>query len=275
MSKNDLQPQEISESGLQFFDFLADTGFTKHPGSLNSTLELIELCHIGEGQHILDVGCGVGATPCYLAKQYGCRVIGVDITPKMIEWSKERAKREGVEDTVEFRVADAQNLPFEDATFDAVICESVVVFLEDKQRAVDEYARVTKQGGYVGLNEMTLLKPSPADIEHPTEFLDHLSQVGGIAGGMLTAEEWTEFLRNAGLEGIVARSYQLDLRKEAKARFKRYRLRDMLGAFWRCGRMYLKDPSSKAFLKETLKGTKHITKDILENPGYGVYVGIK
>ena len=131
-----------------FFDFAAEVGLTKHIGGLEATEALIELCHIGKGSYVLDVGCGVGATPCYLAKRYDCRVVGVDISARMVERSRERAEREKVADVVEFRVADAQDLPFDDDLFDAVITESVTAFPEDKQKAVDEYARVTKPGGF-------------------------------------------------------------------------------------------------------------------------------
>jgi ubiquinone/menaquinone biosynthesis C-methylase UbiE len=75
----------------------------------------------------------------------------------MIDRSNEAAKREGVEDSVEFQVADAQDLPFENDLFDAVITESVTAFPEDKQLAVREYVRVIRPGGYVGLNESTWL----------------------------------------------------------------------------------------------------------------------
>jgi arsenite methyltransferase len=121
-------------------------------GGLKATRELIESCHIGQGQYILDVGCGTGVTPCYLVKRYGCRVVGIDISDKMIVWANETASSERVESRVEFRVADAQELPFDNAIFDVVICESVNVFVPDKPKAVDEYARVIKPGGYVGLS---------------------------------------------------------------------------------------------------------------------------
>ncbi|MCP4543003.1 MAG: methyltransferase domain-containing protein [Chloroflexi bacterium] len=71
-----------------YFELLADTGLTKHLGSLRATAELVDLCHIGEGTYVLDVGCGVGATPCYLVKRYNCRVMGVDLLEKMIEHSR-------------------------------------------------------------------------------------------------------------------------------------------------------------------------------------------
>ena len=144
-----------------FFDFAAEVGLTKHIGSIEATDALVELCHIGQGSYVLDVGCGVGATPCYLARRYGCKIIGVDISPRMIERSRERARRERVADRVEFKVADAQDLPFEAGLFDAVITESVTAFPEDTQKAVNEYARVTRSGGFVGLNESTWLKTPP------------------------------------------------------------------------------------------------------------------
>lgn len=118
-------------------------------GGLKATKELIELCHINEGKYVLEVGCGVGITSCYIAKMYGCRVIGVDISERMIKRANERARGEGLGNRVRFVVADVQNLPFRDGLFDAVIGESVTAFPDDKQRAASEYVRVTKPEGYV------------------------------------------------------------------------------------------------------------------------------
>ena len=142
---------EILELDPSTLELVAGVGLTKHFGGLKATEELIELCHINKDKYVLDVGCGVGLTPCYLARSHGCRVVGVDISEQMINWSNKRARREGVEDRVEFRVADAQALPFEDALFDVVICESVVIAVQDKQSAVSEFIRVTKPAGYIGL----------------------------------------------------------------------------------------------------------------------------
>lgn len=89
----------------------------------------------------------------------------------MVERSKERAKRERVAGRVKFKVGDAQELPFEDNFFDVVITESVTAFPQDKQKAVNEYARVTKPGEYIGLNESTWLKVPP-----PPELIAWASQ---------------------------------------------------------------------------------------------------
>lgn len=80
-----------SEPKLSYFELQSQMGISKHGGSLRTTDELVELCHITKDSLVLDVGCGVGITPCYLAKKYGCKVVAVDISEKMIEWAKQRA----------------------------------------------------------------------------------------------------------------------------------------------------------------------------------------
>ena len=175
-----------------FFDYAAEVGLTKHIGGLDATQELLELCHVGPGAHILDVGCGAGVTPAYIAQQYDCSVVGVDLSAKMILRSEQWARRKGVTEGLEFRVADVQNLPFEDETFDAVISESVTAFPHDKQRAVNEYTRVIKPAGYVGLNESTWLKTPP-----PPEMVAWSSQDLGANVKRLSSAERVSLLESA------------------------------------------------------------------------------
>lgn len=129
----------ISQPEFTYFGVQAHWGATRHFGGLNATEELAEACHINNDAYVLDVGCGIGQTACHLAKSYGCRVAGVDLSEQMIDLSRKRASREGVADRLEFRTADAQRLPFEGGLFDVVICESVTAFLDDPQKGVREY----------------------------------------------------------------------------------------------------------------------------------------
>ena len=255
----------MSESG-SVFEFQADVSLTKHVGSLGATEELVTLCHIDRDAYVLDVGCGVGQTPCYLAKTYGCRVVGVDILDMMIRRSKERAKREGVEDRVEFRVAEAENLPFEDETFDAVICESVTAFPKDKQRAVDEYVRVVKPGGYVGMNESTWLMEDP-----PPEVVAWVSQDLSSYAELLTGEGWAELLKNARLHDVVASVRPIDFGSEAKMVIQRYGMRHMFRVWGRTLSVMLRRPDYRALLKEAAGAPP----GLFEYFGYGLYVGRK
>ena len=256
-------------SDIQFFDFAAQAGLTKHLGGLEATDELIEHCKITEKTHILDVGCGVGQTPVYIAKTIGARVTGVDINAMMVQRSKERAQNQGVASLTMFRDADAQDLPFDDNTFDAVITESVTAFPEDKQLAVNEYVRVTKPGGYIGLNESTWLKVPP-----PPEILDWASQELGATVKPLTNEEWISLLENAGLEVIYTRVSEIKTSEETQGIIKRYGYLGMIKVLFRAAGIYINNPEYRRFVTRVQK--KGITPpNLTEYFGYGIYVAQK
>ena len=242
---------------------VAYVGFKKHFhfGGLKATRELIELCHIDRDKYVLDIGCATGKTACYIAKGYGCRVVGVDILEGMIDRANERARREGVEDRVEFRVADAQNLPFEDNLFDVVIGEWITGLLDDKQSGTNEYLRVVKPGGCVGLNEGTWIKTPP-----PTELVEYLSRILGAKGEIPTSDGWEELLVGTGLGDMVVRTYKADVLSE-----KRENLKDFLRVWHRALYAYIRSSAFRKFIRVALS----LPKDFPEYWGYGIYVGRK
>ena len=260
--------KEISGPEFSYFELQAYWGGTKHYGGLKATEELIELCHINEGKYVLDVGCGVGATPCRIAKRYGCQVVGVDISERMIDWSKKRAKRESVEHRVEFRVADAQNLPFDDALFDAVICESVIAFVENKQKIIGEYVRVTKLGGYIGLTEATWIKSPP-----PTELVEYLSRVTGVKE-ILTSDSWKELLEISQLRDIEVRTYKINKVGQLINEMRQLGFRDFLKGWYKFLSLCIKSSAFRKYLKESWTYSRNI-KNMFDYLGYGIYGGRK
>lgn len=255
---------------LTFFDFAAEVGLTKHIGGIEATEKLVELCHIDADSYILDIGCGVGVTPVYIAKNHGCRVMGVDINPKMVERSMERAHKVGLADRVDFRVADMQELPFEDDTLDAVITESVIAFAGDKGKAMREFVRVTKPGGYVGLNETVWLKtPPPPEIVAWAQNQSLSSAVAPEA-----TETWESLLVAAGLGDVVSVTYEIDEKAEAKGIFQRYGFWGMLRIMFRMFRLYTRSAAYRSFLKSVKE--QGLTPDNLDKYfGYGIFVGRK
>jgi len=231
---------------------------------MEATRKLVELCSIGQGKYVLDVGCGVGATPVYLAKATGCRVMGVDLLARMVERSRDRAMAEGVEDRVEFKVADARELPFEGNLFDAVISESVNIFSEDKREAMSEYVRVTRPGGYVGMTEMTWLKPPSPELEDTFKSM--------IYAQALDAGGWQGLMKEAGLVDVVSSTHRIDIRSETKGRFERYGRWGIVKVILRTLVMVLRDRRSRRFMKA---GVGALSKDVLDVVGYGVYAGRK
>jgi SAM-dependent methyltransferase len=113
---------------------------------------LVAACGIGPGQRVLDVASGTGnaAIP---AAQTGADVVASDLTPELFEAGRARAEAEGVE--LEWAEADAENLPFEDASFDVVMSSIGVMFAPHHQAAADEMVRVCRPGGTIGLLSWT------------------------------------------------------------------------------------------------------------------------
>ncbi len=247
------------------FDFQAEVGFTKHVGGFQASLEMIELCQINTESYVLDIGCGVGATPVHMAKQIGCRVVGVDISEAMVARSKERAARAGVAHLTDFRVADVQTLPFKDDQFDAMISESVIVFPEDQQKAVNECVRVAKPAAAIGLNESTWLN-TPV----PEEVAAWVSQELTLHARLHSEAEWVELMRVAGLQDVIARVRTIDMKAEAPKAIKRYSWAEMFRVWGRSLRIYATDRRARSILKAAKP-----PQDLFEYFGYGLYVGRK
>jgi len=266
-SEKQSPPEKTSELENSYFELQAYWGMTKHMGGLKATEKLVELCHINQDNYVLVVGCGVGVTPCYLAKRYGCKVVGIDLSEKMVDRSKERAKREGVENRAEFNIADAQNLPFEDGLFDVVICESVNAFIGNKPRALSEYVRVIKPGGYVGLNEVIWLKTPPP------ELVEYLSRIMGAE--FLTCNNgWKELLEGSGLRETVARIYKTNALSQWINEVRQIEFLDFLRAWYRFLFLLIKSSACRRFVKEALTMLRSIFS-LFRYFGYGIYVGRK
>ncbi|MFC1900327.1 class I SAM-dependent methyltransferase [Chloroflexota bacterium] len=255
-----------SETEGVYFDLQASWGITKHLGGLNATVELADRCGVGEGKNVLIVGCGVGITACYLARKYGCRVVGIDLSELMVDRSARRAEKERISDKVGFRVADAQGLPFKDGTFDAVFCESVLAFVPDKQKAINEFARVTVPGGVVGFNEVTWLERPPPEI------VSYLTRIMGSE--FLMENEWQALLEVAGLNEIVARSYSTNIWSQWTSEVKQFEFTDFMKAWGKYWLQLFTSSATRRFTVEALTFPKSIFS-LFRYFGYGIYTGRK
>lgn len=188
---------------LGWYDFMAQLGVPYfHWGGMRATDELASLCKIDSGKEVLAVGCGTGYSACYIAKNYGCRVVGIDISEKMIGKAKERADKEGLTDRVEFYVGDAHDMPFDDNSFDVVMTELVSIFL-DKHRAFSEYVRVLRPGGHVGVNELYRSEDVPQEAkEIISEVEGRFEEAVGLPFVLPTPREWEEWFMESNLEDI-------------------------------------------------------------------------
>ena len=155
------------------------------------------LASLKEGEVVLDLGSG-GGIDCFLAAnavgQSG-RVIGVDMTPQMIERARENARQSGYEN-VEFRLGEIENLPVADNSVDVVISNCVINLSTDKGRVFKEAHRALKPGGRVMVSDMVLLKELPESIKNSVE-----AYVGCVAGAS-RKEEYLATVAEAGFREV-------------------------------------------------------------------------
>lgn len=108
---------------------------------------VVERSGIEEGMEVLDVACGTGNAARFAARA-GARVIGLDLAPALLAAGREKAAAEGLE--IEFVEGDAEELPFDDSSFDRVLSTVGHMFAPRHKRTADEMARVARKGGVIG-----------------------------------------------------------------------------------------------------------------------------
>lgn len=113
---------------------------------------LVDSAGIGPGMRVLDVATGTGNAALPAARK-GARVTASDLTPELLEVGRERAEAEALD--LDWVVADAENLPFEDASFDIAISAIGIMFAPMHERAAAELVRVVKPGGRIGVLSWT------------------------------------------------------------------------------------------------------------------------
>ena len=114
---------------------------------------LVESLEIIPGERVLDVACGSGNATLAAARRAWGNTVGADFVPALLERARERAAAERLE--IEFVEADAQALPFDDASFDVVTSIFGAMFAPDQEKTAAELLRVTKPGGRIGMGNWT------------------------------------------------------------------------------------------------------------------------
>jgi len=156
------------------------------------------LASLKAGETVLDLGSG-GGIDCFLAaKKVGPsgRVIGVDMTPEMVDRARDNARKSNT-DNVEFRLGEIENLPVADGSVDVILSNCVINLSTDKPRVFREAFRVLRPGGRMMVSDLALKRPLPKAVRESVD-----AYVACIAGA-LVREDYLSAIREAGFKDIT------------------------------------------------------------------------
>ncbi len=177
----------------------------------------VALASLQEGDVVLDLGSGAGLDAFMAAREVGPKghVIGVDMTPEMIEKAKLNAEKLGAKN-VEFRQGDIEALPVDDESIDVIISNCVINLAPDKSKVFIEAFRVLRPGGRMLISDIVL------EATLSKEIRDQIASYTGCLGGAILKEEYLQFMRDAGFVDVrivseapfnIATSTKIEARK--------------------------------------------------------------
>ena len=145
-----------------------------HIGGRVATQFVVDSLALKPSDHVLDIGCGIGGPARLVAHSTGCKVTGIDLVPDYIEAAQRLNTLTGLADHVDCQTANALDLPFDDAHFDAVFSIHVAMNIEDRQALYRETARVLKPGGIFCAYDV--MKTGSGDITFPVPWASTASE---------------------------------------------------------------------------------------------------
>ncbi|WGE90042.1 class I SAM-dependent methyltransferase [Actinobacillus arthritidis] len=189
-------------------NFLARLGKTRlRPGGKLATDWLIANGDFNPHKKVLEVACNMCTTAIQIAKQYGCHITGIDLDESALEKAKANIKENELEHLIQVQRANATKLPFEDNSFDIVINEAMLTMLpiEAKEKAIREYFRVLKPGGFLLTHDVMLQTEESEDI------LSALREAINISVTPLTKEGWKHTFQQCGFRNVDTFSGEMTL----------------------------------------------------------------
>lgn len=165
---------------------------------------MAEAAGIDSRHRVLDVGCGYGETAFHLAREYGCEVVGTNISEKELELARERTPDSGVADKVSFEYGDFHELPFEEGAFDVIWSQEAFLHGVDKPGILRECFRVLAPGGRLVISDLLMSPDVAPDERERIHARVHSPQ-------MWSFDQYVEGLRDAGFEVDAQRSWDANV----------------------------------------------------------------
>lgn len=189
----EITPQRISKmSYLELMTFLGEVN--RPPGGKDFIRRVVQNCFITKESRVLDIGCNTGYCSFEITHLTKCHVVGIDTSPQMIKQAKKFQRNDPLGNLIEFKIVDAMKLPFGNEEFDVVVSGGSTAFIDDKEKALQEYKRVLKPWGFIAdINFYYKIKPPLRLIKDLNNLMDINIQSWGI-------QYWFNLYEKAGLE---------------------------------------------------------------------------
>lgn len=191
-----LDNQQYSANGVLRYEKIFGRTFVS-TGGLDTTKEFVSQLDLKPGQIVLDVGCGIGGSAFYMVKEFGVRVVAIDLSSNMINIGLERAKEVGVsEEEVQFEIADATRREYKPESFDVIYSRDTILHIADKLALFKQFHKWLKVGGKVFISDYCC-----SDGEHSEHFRSYVKQRGY---NLLSPRRYGEVLEAAGFSNVKA-----------------------------------------------------------------------
>ncbi|XP_068181844.1 phosphoethanolamine methyltransferase [Antennarius striatus] len=189
-----LDNQQYTSHGILRYEKMFGAGYVS-TGGPSTTKEFVDMLNLKPGQEVLDVGCGIGGGDFYMAKTFGVKVLGLDLSENMVNIAIKRAMTEKLP-SVQFEVADATKRMFSEGSFDVIYSRDTILHIPDKPALFKHFHSWLKPGGQLLISDYCC-----GEKTWTQEFKDYVQQRGYI---LYTHSQYGKFLEEAGFCNVRA-----------------------------------------------------------------------
>ncbi|KAL3859677.1 hypothetical protein ACJMK2_009885 [Sinanodonta woodiana] len=191
-----LDNHQYSEKGILRYEKIYGSTFVS-TGGQDTTKEFVSKLDLKKDQVVLDVGCGIGGSAFYMAKEFGVKVVGIDLSTNMVNIGLKRAKDVAVsEEQVQFEIADVTKRDYTPAMFDVIYSRDTILHIPEKLTLFKRFFKWLKPGGKLLISDYCC---SPGD--HSDQFKSYVKQRGYT---LLSPVKYGNVLKEAGFCNVQA-----------------------------------------------------------------------
>lgn len=211
---NEQAIDKLTPEDIRAMDYNEAVGLVREtnrpPGGAKSIAKIAAHSFLDPTSKVLEIGTSTGFTAHELAKLVGCHITAIDVLPLSLAEAKARAERDGVLRFIDFELQDASQTTYQDSAFDMVFCGNVTSLIGNREKALTEYCRVLRTGGFLAAIPMYYVR-KPAD-----EMVQRVSDALHVDIKPAYEDFWLDFFLRRPLELYWSENYAFDYIEDQK-----------------------------------------------------------